>query len=72
MAYVFETTAPARARSARTGVFAALGRVLKLQRQRHDLRQLTDAQLSDIGISRKEADAEGRRALWDAPDHWHR
>jgi uncharacterized protein YjiS (DUF1127 family) len=41
-----------------------------LAKQRRDLRDLTDAQLADIGITPREAAKEGQRAFWDAPATW--
>lgn len=38
---------------------------IEISNQRRALRELTDQQLHDIGVSRKEAMNEGRRACWD-------
>ncbi|MCG7627464.1 DUF1127 domain-containing protein [Epibacterium sp. MM17-32] len=56
----------------RASVFSRLGAALALRRQRHNLAQLSDAQLKDIGIDRTQADTEARRSMWDAPEHWMR
>lgn len=37
-----------------------------------DLSRLSDEQLSDLGLTRDEVDAEMRRPAWDAPLHWYR
>lgn len=45
---------------------------LSLRRERKKLQNLSDAQLTDIGLTRAEANAESARAPWDAPTHWKR
>lgn len=45
-------------------------RAIKRDRQR--LALLDDHLLSDIGLSRREADHEANRKDWDVPDHWVR
>lgn len=50
------------------GLFALLG----LSRTRRALRDLDDRMLSDIGLSRAEADAESQRPVWDVPAGWRR
>jgi len=55
-------------RSLLTGLVAHLAS----WRQRRDLKALDDRALDDIGISRRQADAEARRSFWDAPDTWRR
>lgn len=47
-------------------------RVGALLRSRRVLAELDDAALKDVGLTRTEAEAEARRAVWDAPDHWYR
>ncbi len=49
---------------------AAARRRLELRRQRRALSRLSDQLLTDIGLTRAEAEAEARRSLWDAPGHW--
>ena len=44
--------------------------MLRLARQRRDLARLDDHQLSDIGLTRAEAQAETRRRFWDVPSFW--
>jgi uncharacterized protein YjiS (DUF1127 family) len=39
-------------------------------RQKARLRLLDDHLLSDIGVSRAEAEAESERPVWDSPSHW--
>ena len=41
-----------------------------LHRQHQALLRLDDAMLSDIGITRFEAESEANRPVWDAPTHW--
>ncbi len=43
-----------------------------IRRQRARLARLDDAALTDIGLSRHEAEAEARRPIWDAPHSWYR
>jgi len=45
-------------------------RLFALARQRHQLSDLSDEQLDDIGFSRAEAEAEAARPFWDVPPHW--
>lgn len=47
-------------------LFALVG----LMRQRRELRQMDDAQLEDLGLSRAQADAEAARPFWDVPSTW--
>lgn len=41
-----------------------------LYRQRRALAEMDDSRLADLGLSRHEADAEAKRPIWDAPNHW--
>ncbi len=47
-----------------------IGRLFDIARQRRALTQLDDHILEDIGVSRKQAQAEATRPLWDAPANW--
>ena len=58
----------ARASSASGATF--LRRMYDTWRQRQVLRDLDIDALNDIGISRKQAQAEARRPIWDAPQNW--
>jgi uncharacterized protein YjiS (DUF1127 family) len=66
-----QTFAPVAARPAprRRGLFGILA-LDSLRRQRNDLRNLTDEQLRDVGLTREQAQAEARRPVWDVPAHW--
>lgn len=44
----------------------------RVHRQRLALRDMTDAQLSDIGVTREEAMREAARPVWDAPSQMRR
>lgn len=73
----YTTTTPARQQAHRPqgksqGWLAKLLAAGGLRRERTALTRLSDQQLSDIGITRAEADAEANRGLWDAPNHWKR
>lgn len=46
--------------------------MLSVRRSRLDLSQLSDAQLSDIGLSRDQVAQEIARPLWDVPSNWRR
>lgn len=50
--------------------FNAFAALAKLVQSRHQLRQLDDRMLDDIGISRFEAEAESSRPMWDVPGTW--
>lgn len=41
-----------------------------LYRQRRALRSLDARALTDLGLSRAEAEAEAARPVWDAPTNW--
>lgn len=41
-----------------------------LARQRKALANLEDSMLSDIGITRAQAEHESERPVWGAPQHW--
>lgn len=55
-----------RSPARRTGVFG----YLDLYRQRRALAKMDNAQLVDLGLTRAEAQAEAKRPIWDAPNHW--
>lgn len=40
--------------------------------QRRALARLSDAHLCDIGLSRKQANREAKRPIWDVPANWRR
>ncbi|MQQ07712.1 DUF1127 domain-containing protein [Epibacterium sp. SM1979] len=54
-------------RPARRSVFAVLAELAALRRQRKALARLSDVELADIGISRREADIEAARPFWYLP-----
>lgn len=56
--------------SPRRGAVARLTGILSLWRQRRALARLDNAALDDIGLTRRQAEAEARRPLWDAPEFW--
>ena len=41
-----------------------------LHRQHQALLNLDDALLSDIGITRRQAETMAAQPIWDAPTHW--
>ncbi|WP_050927595.1 DUF1127 domain-containing protein [Aestuariivita boseongensis] len=44
--------------------------LLDLWRTRRQLKSLDDRALADIGLTRREADAEAARPVWDVPATW--
>ncbi|MEZ5777946.1 MAG: DUF1127 domain-containing protein [Paracoccaceae bacterium] len=61
-----------RAQPRRLSLLARLGQMRNVRRQRLDLRDMSDRQLRDIGLTRDEAEAEAERPLWDLPTIWLR
>lgn len=53
-----------------TSTLRLLSMVASTYRQRRALARLDDNALVDLGISRKDADAEAKRPLWDVPAAW--
>ncbi len=49
---------------------ASLAQMHAVWRQRQSLRKLDDAALADIGLTRREAEREASRPIWDAPTNW--
>lgn len=58
--------APARPRTL-PRVQIAVRDMLAVWKQRNALRNLDDAALKDIGLSRREAEREASRPFWDLP-----
>lgn len=56
-------------RSLRSG-WTRLLKANAIARQRRALRDLDDAMLRDIGLTRAQAVQEASRPFWDAPRHW--
>ncbi|MEC7965929.1 MAG: DUF1127 domain-containing protein [Pseudomonadota bacterium] len=54
----------------RKSVLSRLMDLNALYRQRRALKSLDSAALSDMGLSRAEAEAEAARPVWDAPANW--
>lgn len=54
----------------RAGIFRRLLAATALHRQRRSLRDLDDARLTDIGLTRAEAEGEAARSAWDVPPGW--
>ena len=46
---------------------ARISRWYQLSRERAYLRQISDAALKDLGLSRADIEAESHRAFWDDP-----
>lgn len=63
---------PRAGRRSGQGPVLSLMAMFALRRQRRQLRDLDDAQLADIGLTRYEAEVESRRPAWDVPAGWRR
>ena len=50
--------------------FGKLANMMAAHKTRKDLKNLSEAQLVDIGITAEEAAAEASRPFWDAPSNW--
>jgi uncharacterized protein YjiS (DUF1127 family) len=48
-------------------VFLALELLLQVRKERRSLRELSDAGLKDIGLSRADVHLESGRSFWDLP-----
>ena len=59
-------------RPRRASLLSLVFNAIAVKRQRRELLELPDHRLADLGLTRAQAEAEGRRALWDAPQHWTR
>lgn len=57
-------------KSRQAGFFAVLGKMIAFTRQRRALGNLDDHLLSDIGVSRHQAQTEAKRPVWDVPGIW--
>ena len=67
MTYINHTCATAPSRPT---LIAGLTARLAVWKQRRTLKVLDDSALKDIGLTRREANAEARRTFWDAPESW--
>ena len=64
---------PARSRTTlrrRYGIFDWIVAALRSRHSRRQLARLEAHQLEDIGLSRRTAEAESARPVWDVPAHW--
>ncbi len=57
---------------ARHSIVSRLGFALAARRQRNALKNLDDRALSDLGLSRDQAEAEASKPIWDVPASWRR
>lgn len=65
-------TAAATSTQAPRATHSGIVHLFNVWRQRQALRKLDNAALTDIGLSRAEANTESRRSFWDAPSTWRR
>ncbi len=63
-------TAPCATTPSRPALFSGLTARLAVWKQRRALLALDADALKDIGVTRRDADSEGKRSFWDAPDTW--
>jgi len=54
----------------KAGILGRLNATMALYRSRARLEELEDDQLTDIGLTKKEASAEASRPVWDVPATW--
>lgn len=54
----------------RAGVLTWITKRLALFSERRRLSDLPDHILDDIGVSRRDAEREAKRDIWDVPSHW--
>ena len=58
----------------RTGLssvnYHTFSNMASLRSQRKALLRLDDAALQDMGLTRKQAELEAKRSLWDVPANW--
>lgn len=52
------------------GLIGKINLALSLRRERQRLALLDDRLLRDIGVSRREAEDEAARSVWEAPNRW--
>lgn len=52
--------------------FSMISQAIAVRRQRLALRSLDDNALSDIGLTKAQAEAESKRPIWDVPANWRR
>lgn len=52
------------------GMLAKTRHILSLRRERKRLALLDDHLLRDLGLTKREAEEEASRAMWDVPHHW--
>lgn len=64
------STACVRQGHASQSLLSRVLHALNVQRSRAHLKQLDEAQLSDIGVTQKQAENEAKRPIWDVPSHW--
>lgn len=68
MTYISAHRSALHARPARRSF--GFGQILDTWRSRQQLKRLDDRALSDIGVTRAEAQAEANRPVWDVPATW--
>ncbi len=66
MAHFTETCYAAAVRPTRFSLSA----ILRVWKQRQDLKNLDDHMLADIGVSYRDAFAEAHKPVWDVPNTW--
>ena len=57
---------------ARLAMVSLIGLAFAARRQRKALKALEDEALSDLGLTRTEAEAEANKPIWDVPASWRR
>lgn len=67
---MFETLFGGSAHVSRPSLFATARKMADVRRQRLALKRMSDAELSDIGLTRAQAEREATRSVWDVPHTW--
>lgn len=69
LASLFTLFSPANPRRSLLDIIFALDAT---HRERRALLRMDDAQLTDIGLNKRDAKIEAARPVWNAPHHWMR
>ncbi len=66
----YTTIATPAAAPKSVSIFALIGKMIALHKQRKALAEMDDAQLQDLGLSYADAQIEASRPFWDLPANW--
>ena len=54
------------------GILKDVTNMVQLHKERRLLALLDADALTDIGLTKRDAQVEASRPVWDAPDYWHK